>query len=242
MFRIRGLARLTGKLGDRAPSDRRGRDPGFTLIELLVVIAIIAILVGILTPALAGVRQQARRIKCLANLHGWGHAFELYYKDNKEVLPYVLPFYDIGIPHDPSDPQLLEVLEGYMDVPPPTRDANGVLNVYPPYLCPSDDDPDGGRATGLSYQYWAGGLMLVRELLRGERQPERTVTRFYEQTPNFPVMADSKPWHPGNKTPVAPGEKAYEQNALYFGDWHADWLRMDPQDEIPQPPPGPPMP
>ncbi|MHC4111421.1 MAG: type II secretion system protein, partial [Planctomycetota bacterium] len=60
---------------------------GFTLVELLVVIAIIALLMGILMPALARVRQIAFRMVCGSNLSGAGRAMLIYANDYDNDFP-----------------------------------------------------------------------------------------------------------------------------------------------------------
>ncbi|MGH7132002.1 MAG: type II secretion system protein [Phycisphaerales bacterium] len=199
---------------------------GFTLVELLVVIAIIGLLIGIGMPALAKARESARRTKCLVNLRSFGTGLEMYFKDSKDLLPKVLPFYpSTGTPS--NDGQLLDVMTRYIDANAPVRedpnDPNSPYIPVDPYFCPSDKGPDAGRALGVSYEYYPGYLMLIREL-RMDPSPARSVTVYYTNYPKTPVMADAKPFHQAINS--------VGQNALYFGSWAVDWYV-----EPPPPPP-----
>ncbi len=61
----------------------------FTLIELLVVIAIIAVLVGLLLPALGAAREQAKAVTCATRLQQLGVGLGLYFNDYDNTLPQV---------------------------------------------------------------------------------------------------------------------------------------------------------
>ncbi|HZS55989.1 MAG TPA: prepilin-type N-terminal cleavage/methylation domain-containing protein [Bryobacteraceae bacterium] len=72
----------------RTTPPRRSLHCGFTLIELLVVVAIIAVLAGLLMPAMASVRAKANQTKCVHQLKQWAQAITLFAADNQQKVEW----------------------------------------------------------------------------------------------------------------------------------------------------------
>lgn len=121
---------------------RSTRREGFTLIELLVVIAIVALLVGILLPALAAARKSGKATVCMSTLRSVGQAFVLYANDHREL---IVPSYNmtgvtgVGTPLDGWGPILDR--DGY------TQGAGESQLKGSPFTCPEAMDV-AGLATG----------------------------------------------------------------------------------------------
>jgi prepilin-type N-terminal cleavage/methylation domain-containing protein/prepilin-type processing-associated H-X9-DG protein len=77
------------------------KQKGFTLIELLVVISIIALLVGILLPALGAARKSAMTLNCLVNARSIGSAVQMYAIDHDGYLPGPV-WASIRVAYDPN--------------------------------------------------------------------------------------------------------------------------------------------
>jgi len=88
------MVRVDKKAG--SPRNAWGDPAGFTLIELLVVIAVIAILAGLLLPALAGARSRGQRVACLSNLRQVALGFRLWADDQEGKFPWQLEPIDGG--------------------------------------------------------------------------------------------------------------------------------------------------
>src|ERR1044071_8208919 len=112
-----------------------GRTRGFTLIELLVVIAIIAILAGLLWPALARAKQKAIQAGCIANMKQISHALQMYLDDNTDLLPGPC-FSGARASYDKnSGTELIYYIANYLGSPPPSS-VVGKPGVGGGFVCP----------------------------------------------------------------------------------------------------------
>jgi prepilin-type N-terminal cleavage/methylation domain-containing protein/prepilin-type processing-associated H-X9-DG protein len=198
------------------PSKSQSDRSGFTLIELLVVIAIIAILIGLLLPAVQKVRESASRTSCTNNLHQIGVAMQAY-QDVNRTLPagciasntgttswgwgvLIMPYVELANVYTTINP----IINGSVSLPAASSNAE-LTTTFSIYLCPSD--PTSATVNTLLKGYGRSDYVCNRSVLGPDPN-------------NHPTYLSVQTIMDGSSNTILVGERDMNQNigAIWAGN------------------------
>jgi len=177
----------------------------FTLIELLVVIAIIAILAGMLLPALARAKENGKRIGCVSNVHQLAIAVIMYVDDNEGIYPLAKykPGWAARMAQDIITPKILVC---------PSEGLNRPLS--------AGQTGGSGRYTAADQAAWPLDAADHSYIMNGWNDWVKVASPNYNTSTNAGVVPETAITHPSET--VVFGEKLWN-----FDDFYMDFNGMD---------------
>lgn len=194
------------------------RRHAFTLIELLVVISIIALLIGILLPALGAARATARQAGCLSNLRQINIGLAAYAEDYQGWLPPLEHFF--GPPQGKSQRgskwQGFLAEYGYCGSPIAQDATEKSGNTV--YICPETDPQDYDLNTGPIPQHW--------------KDPAHKEAIFYGPSPKIGVVGDYQTSYMANAAWLTPTSWSNEPAGNWFPMTYINYAYVRPGSPI----------